>query len=638
MGRTKMKDKDNKSLLRTEFMKEIYDHHNCSWARDIYNANRKNMNKPAIFYRGNTITYRQMFDMAYDYAKSLKMLGVKKGMEIPMCLANCPETIYIILAASLIGAKINIFGNTFNKDYIKEIINGTDAKVLFVTDDMYEELKGIIPKTNVEHIVMFSLTDSYLHRENPYFELEKEFYRGKNMVPYYKSSNKRIISGLEFEELGVNYIGEVEEESTLDDIFSITYSSGSTDSERPKAIMHKVMSFNAMGVAHNGQDTPKMKDLRVQVQIPTHSNTCIISSIADTLSQGCTCTLEYIYNERFFPISLQINKPNFAVATKSFWVRAFKIYDTDRRFEKVKLPFLIVPMAVGEATSPGEEKYFNKSLRKYKAGTDVIPLPVSPITMSMAGGDCEHGGIFFIMFKALKEQLNKVKLRKEPLGYSTYRMVEYAVLDEEGNHCMPYEQGTLVANSPCNMAGYKNDEEATAEFYVTDSSGKKWGNCTTYGYLDRFGAPHIKGRIPKKEEPIPPYIISDEILKDTKNILSCEVIYLKDGIYVAHIEPQPGIRYNRNKLLYSIEARLSKTIPADILEKLVYRIRDFEEGYPLTHCGKRSNNLLRQEQLKYSVKVMSTSSIEGEDGAFCIAGEEYLKELDHSKKLNMDKQ
>lgn len=60
-----------------------------------------------------------------------------------MCLAKCPETIYTVLVASLIGAKTNIFGNVFDKDYIKEIINSTDVGTLFVTDDMYEELRDI---------------------------------------------------------------------------------------------------------------------------------------------------------------------------------------------------------------------------------------------------------------------------------------------------------------------------------------------------------------------------------------------------------------------------------------------------------------------------------------------------------------
>ncbi len=619
----------NKNILKTQFMEELKRKYNCGVARFLIEANKHNMKKPAIFYRGNTITYEVMFEKAFQFAASLKAMGIKKGMEIPMCLANCPETIYIILAASLIGARINIFGNVFDKDYIEEIINGTDAKVLFVTDDMYEELKDVVPKTNIEKTVMFSITNSYPNRTNPYAQLELPFSDSSDHIVHYQTTDKNILDIDQFTALGRGYKLEIEEASTLEDVFSITYSSGSTNSERPKAIMHRVRSFNAMGMAHNGYDTPKMKDLRVLVQIPTHSNTCIISSITDTLSQGCCCCMEYIYDQDFFAKSLLINKPNYAFATRSFWITAFKKFNTI--YKSVKLPFLAVPMSVGEPTSPGEEKYFNKSLRRLKAGTDLIPLPISAITMSLAGGDCEHGGLFFNLFKALREKDPRRIFKKEPLGYSTYRMVEYAVLDKDGNYCKPYECGTLVADSPTNMMQYKNNPEETAKFFVEDAKGRIWGNCNTYSYIDKDGGIHIKGRIPEKEGAIPTYIIQDEIQKDTKRILSCEVVELDDGVLVAHIEKQPDVRCSNKSLLYSIEARLTGSIPQEILEKIVYRIRDDESRYPLTACGKRSNKALRAEGIENTYKPQSQRSLT------IVSGKRYIENVLLSKKMKMDK-
>ena len=288
-------------------------------------------------------------------------------------------------------------------------------------------------------------------------------------------------------------------------------------------------------------------------------------------------------------------------------------------------------MSVGESTSPGEEKYFNKSLRRLKAGTDLIPLPISAITMSLAGGDCEHGGLFFNLFKALREKDPRRVFKKEPLGYSTYRMVEYAVLDKEGNHCKPYEHGTLVANSPTNMVGYKNNPEETAKFFIKDSKGKIWGTCNTYSYLDKDGGIHIKGRVPEKEDSIPTYIIQDEILKDTKRVLSCEVIELENGIFVAHVEKQPDAHYSDRDFIYSIEARLANSIPSEILEKLVYRIRDDESKYPLTACGKRNNKALRAEGLKNTHKPQFHGNIT------IINGKSYIESILIAKKIRIDK-
>ena len=72
------------------------------------------------------------------------------------------------------------------------------------------------------------------------------------------------------------------------------------------------------------------------------------------------------------------------------------------------MPFLLVPMIVGEPNSIGEEKFCNKFLRKVNAGSKFTHSPLSPVVMSMAGGDCEHGGLFFVLFK--EWQRKKIKL------------------------------------------------------------------------------------------------------------------------------------------------------------------------------------------------------------------------------------
>lgn len=86
--------KKNSNKLREEFMEIMRKKYNMSWARYLIEINKNNLEKSALFYRGNTIKYGEMFSKAFKYAASLKQMGIKKGMEIPMCLNLCPETIY----------------------------------------------------------------------------------------------------------------------------------------------------------------------------------------------------------------------------------------------------------------------------------------------------------------------------------------------------------------------------------------------------------------------------------------------------------------------------------------------------------------------------------------------------------------
>ena len=107
--------------------KELLQHHNHSWYTELYNRNKNNLNDVALIYRGAKIKYGELFENIERYAKSLKKMGIGLDSEIPVCISNSPEIVYIMGAASMIGAKLNIFGAHFPKEYITEIIDGCNT-------------------------------------------------------------------------------------------------------------------------------------------------------------------------------------------------------------------------------------------------------------------------------------------------------------------------------------------------------------------------------------------------------------------------------------------------------------------------------------------------------------------------------
>ncbi len=587
------KEKNDKFIQSV--LEELQENHNHTWIEELYLRNKDTLDDPALFYRGTEVSYKLMFIKMQQYAKALKTMGVEKGTEIPICISNTPELIYLLGAISLVGAKANIFNEEFDPEYITEIIDGCDSNFMFVEDGKYPQLKKSIDNSHISRIFMTSLTDSLPKDGNPYEEIDKKHGKFVNTVEEHKQTNPNISSIKEFTELGKNYTGELLSDANMDDEFTITYSSGSTNSSRAKAIVHTNRSFITIGRCHDTdvQKSASMKNFTIEAQIPTHSNTDIISSISDSLMQGSKLALEPIYDKDFFIDSLLINKPTYVVATRSFWINTMKKVFADPAYQNVKMPFLLIPFSVGEPLERNEEKFLNRGLRKVSAGKDKVPTPISPITMSVAGGDCEHGGIFWILFRALQ---SKIPGRKTDVaGMNPFQMVDVAVLDENGEYCEPYQMGRLVANSPCNMKGYKNNPEATEKFFIKDAHGKTWGDCNVYSFIDSKGGIHMKGRIPTHKEIIPPFLIADEILKDTKNILSCEVIQDEEtGYYVAHIEMQPG-KNNHTKIIDSAEQRCIKKFGEEFTSNLLFRIHSFEESFELTGCGKRSGNALRSE-------------------------------------------
>ncbi len=612
-------------------LEDLEQNHNNSWAVEMYNRNKDNLDNIALYYRGNKINYGKLFEESYKYAKALKQIGYNKDDEVPICISNIPEFVYIMLGASFIGAKINVVGDWFNHDYLKSILNKTNSKYIFVSNDNYEYIKDAIDESNIEKIVMFSLTDSLMkdkddNKINPYLDLELDKSKFINNINELKKNGlKEIFNNIEFLNLADKYDGKVIEKVSLDDAFAITYTSGTTDPGCPKGCIHSNRSYITLS-RFKEQDVsgmPSMRNMTVLAHIPTYTHMELSCAISDTLYEKCTLALEPFYDKDFFLHSLLINKPNFVPASTGFWGKLCKELNYNEKYQSINLPFLMIPTVTGEGCSKGEEKFFNYTSRKHKFGTEKLPFPLAPVTFSIGGGTTESSGIFVTLFKSLQEKRLKYALNKEGLGLTPHKFVDLEVLNEKGEYCKIGEPGLLVANSPCNMLSY-TDESLNKKIEVTDAYGKKWLNLGTYSYKsDNYGRVKMKGRLDSNIYTvdgikIPYYLIEDIIGKDTKNVMSTTLIKTTDDNYICHIELQPEKKSSYENIIDGIMQRLKNNIPEEILKVLYIKVR---ESFYLAPSGKRDSGSLVDEGLTTD----------------CISCKEYLKLNDNIRKKILNK-
>lgn len=585
--------------------------HDNSWAVEMYLRNKDNLSKIAMNYRGHKITYGEMFSKAFDYANSLCEMGYKKEDTIPICMANIPEFVYIFLATSFIGAKADVVGEWFNEDYLASILNKTQSKYIFLSDDKYRDIQNSINKSNIENSVVFSLTDSLLsdkdgNKIDPYDEMDSIFYKLENKVNSFKeTSPKKIINEKEFINLGKGIDKQVVADCTLDDICTITYTSGTTNPGCPKGCIHANRSYLTLSRFKESDVSgmPSMKNLTVLAHIPTYTYMELNCAISDTLYEKCTLGMEPFYSREFFPYSLLINKPNFVPAGIGAWVYLCKLLNYDEKWEKIDMPYLMIPTVTGEGCSMGEEKFLNLTSRKHKFGSEKLPFPLAPVTFSIGGGTTESGGIFVTLYKALQEKRLSNLIHKNTLGLTPHKFADVEVLDDNGNYCEIGEPGLLVANSPCNMIGYTSDE-LNKKIRVQDAFGKEWFSLGTYSYKsDAMGRIKMKGRLnstiyTSDGKVVPQYIIEDEISKDTKNIMSVTIVKVLENCedkYVCHIEMQPEAQKDILSTLISCAYRLSNLIPEEILNSLYFKVRTFDKSFPVAPSGKRNLDELVKE-------------------------------------------
>jgi len=607
-----------KGLKAIKALIELEQKDNVSWYEYLKNRNKKNMNDLALFYRGNKVSFREMFDRADGIAKSMCQSGLVEGDEIGVCVSNTPELIYIILAANRLGLKVNLFGADYNKVYLSSIIDGVNKRVLFVSDDNYEKISNIIQSKNIENIVVTSLTDSLPKNPKLCDEYEPElgsYYYFEDKAKTIIENNNNCMRLSSYIKNGKSYSKQLPNRGNLESDFLITYTSGSTKIGFPKEIIHKNRSLITMGRFHDPElcGNPKIPGLRGLAHIHPDSNTDVITCISDNLMQGWSVALEPEYDSKKALDYIILNKPNYLDITTSFLLEVSKQYLIDKKYHQDgkgrKLPFLLATFAVGEGTQKGEEKFINKFLRESRAGSGVsmkgLKLPFT--TLSIGGGDCEHGGIFYTLWKSLYQKIYTPKLGRQEIGMLPVPYVVVTALkkDSNGNYveCSYNEPGIIVANSYTNLSCYKNNPQATNSLILEDNLGRKWVSCKTYGYIDRVGAVHVKGRIPEKENNIiHTFNIDDVITLDTKNILSSTTVE-NESRYISTIQFQPFTKMNENKIMESLTQRLITSLSSEIIDSIYLRIIPSRENYPITESGKRNIRALEELGLQDTIKL-----------------------------------
>lgn len=598
-------------------LEDIENNHNNSWYKEIENIAKNIPLKEALFYRTNSITFKEMLENADKIYNSMLKAGIKKGDEIPICMSNTPELVYVLLAANRIGAKVNLFGDHLNKEYMINVLSNCTEKVLFATDDLYMNIKNEVEKVGFDFKVISSLNDSIPlnYKEMPEYvaRLEK-YYHYDNHVSEYKNQDSSIYSYDEFVEYGKDNSILAEDNNDLNTEFLVTYTSGSTKIGFPKQIVHTNRSLIVSGIFHSPElsGNPEMEKFRGLAHIHAESNTNIITSISDSLMQKWSVALEPEYDKKKALDYIVMNKPNFACLTTSFLVEMSKQYLYEKKFHEdgygEKMGYLFAVVAVGEGTSLGEEKLINKFLRVSKAGCDVrvkgLKMPL--ITLSVGGGDCEHGGLYYTLWKSLYEKFNIMRLKQKEFGLIPQNFVQVSAFKKNENgiyeECKYNEFGVIAANSAITFSRYKNNEQETEKIIITDNYGRDWISTNVYGYIDELGGVHVKSRLGNEIRflngtSMPPFMLEDIISKDTKNILSCSIVNCENDV-VANIEFQPETKKSTDEILKSVRNRLLKKYPREIVDNINYRIIDNLNSFDLSGSGKRSIPALEKMTLE----------------------------------------
>ena len=128
----------NPIVDENKYKKTAYDY--------MFEKNKNREENTAISYLGNEISYGEFKECTDMAAKVLKNLGLSRGDRMAAILPDMPESNFLQYGAIRNGIVCDFIDPRTKADTLLKMLENENAKVVFVLDDLYDEL--IIPIKN----------------------------------------------------------------------------------------------------------------------------------------------------------------------------------------------------------------------------------------------------------------------------------------------------------------------------------------------------------------------------------------------------------------------------------------------------------------------------------------------------------
>ena len=126
---------------------------------------RRYPDKAALVFFGTMLTYAQLLQKAERLAQCLRVLGIKKGDRVVLCMQNCPQLViahFAILRANAVVVPVNPMNR---REELKHYITDPDATVAITTADLGAELarasEALGEKERLAHLIVTHFTDAF---------------------------------------------------------------------------------------------------------------------------------------------------------------------------------------------------------------------------------------------------------------------------------------------------------------------------------------------------------------------------------------------------------------------------------------------------------------------------------------------
>lgn len=539
----------------------------------IKNRNKKELDRVAIEYFGNKLTYQKLIRKIDKCAKSLVAMGVKKEDIVTICMPTTPEMVYMFYALSKIGAVSNMIDPRKSAEEICEYANEVNSKLFLSIDMVGEKLRNLKENTKVEEIIIATPYESFKSPIKQLLKLkDKISSKGKRFIDSYECMNWD-----EFMEMGKDIVHVKTVKYEKDMPVTIVHTGGTTGKAKGVVLSNDNINCGAYQCEVSGLN---FKDRGTWLDIMPPF---IVYGVGNGLHLPLSMGMKVILMPKFDPTKydeiLLKHKPNYMAGVPSHYGYLLK----SEKMKDVDLSFIKTPIVGGDKMDYTLEQEVNKFLEEHNCSTKIIKgYGMSEVDAAVSV--CINGDI------------NKLKSVGIPLSHSNI-----GIFNPETNEELSYyEEGEVRISGPNVMLGYYDNKEEEEKILHINEKGERWIHSGDLGYFDEDGLLYVKGRykemiIRPDGFKVYPSSIEDVILSH-KDVSECKVVGCRDYNESQGELPKAFIRLKETKkdkdtILEEIKL-ICETKLAEYSLPFDYEIRD---KFPVTSIGKINTIALKQE-------------------------------------------
>jgi len=522
-------------------------------------------NNYAFEYYGKKITYREFLVRIKKTASSLLELGVKAGDRVTICMPNTPVAVVTFYALNMIGATASMIHPLSAESEIEFYLKESNSKFMLTVDLVYDRVMRVIDKTNVEKIVVSSVSDdmsNFMHAIYWFFNGRKHKIEKNEKAIFYSELLKMGVYYKEFECC----------KRKLDDEAVILYSGGTTGS--PKGIVLSNLNFNALAMqCHLMCDPAKAGDSILAI-LPIFHGFGLGVSIHTPLYIGMKVILVPDFSPRRFGGLIKKYKPNFITGVPTLYEALLKT-----KLGKKDLSSLTCVVSGGDTLIPSFKKQIDDFL--YQHG--------SKAQIRCGYGLTESTGASCLNPKS-EYRDNSIGI---PLPDMLYKIVKIGTQQE----AKTMEEGEICTCGPTVIQGYLNNPEETNKALIKHRDGKLWLHTGDVGCMDKDGFIYFKQRLKRlivsSGYNIYPSYVEDVICKhpfvDTCVVIGIPHQYKKQ-VVKAYI-----VLKNGEKATMGVKRQIKKYCE-DNLSKYSWPYEyEYRDSIPTTLVGKVAYKKLEEE-------------------------------------------